>query len=52
MGYPGHPPLGTVNGNLMHQSIQPNAGIMLDKEQYDWFLKVYNQGLTNRGRQK
>jgi hypothetical protein len=48
----GHPTPGTMNGNLMHQAKQPNAGMNLTKDQILQMKKDYDDGKLNQGIQK
>ena len=47
-----HPTPGTMDGNLMHQTKQPNAGMKLTKDQILQMLKDYDAGKLNQGKQK
>jgi RHS repeat-associated protein len=47
-----HPAPGTLDGNLMHQTRQPNAGMKLTKDQIHEMKKAYNDGKLNKGKQK
>ncbi len=42
---------GTLNGNLMHQTWRPNAGMKITGEQILEIKKTYDNGLLNRGQQ-
>ncbi len=48
----GHPQSGTLNGNLMHQSHQANAGILVTEQQILKIEKAFNKkGGLNNGNQ-
>ena len=47
-----HPTSGTMDGNLMHQTKQPNAGMKLTKDQILQMQKDYDAGKLNQGKQK
>jgi len=47
-----HPTPGTMDGNLMHQTKQPNAGTKLTKDQILEIKKAYDDGKLNQGKQK
>jgi len=47
-----HPTPGTMDGNLMHQTKQPNAGMKLTKDQILQMQKDYDAGKLNQGKQK
>lgn len=47
-----HPTPGTMDGNLMHQTKQPNAGVKLTKDQILQMQKDYDAGKLNQGKQK
>lgn len=47
-----HPTPGTMDGNLMHQTIQPNAGKSLTGKQILEIEKSYKEGKLNYGKQK
>ncbi|MFY7937536.1 MAG: hypothetical protein ACOVOQ_09165, partial [Flavobacterium sp.] len=46
-----HPTVGTMNGNLMHQTSQPNAGTNVTQNQIMQLQEAYNRGELNQGRQ-
>ncbi|MGJ1421039.1 RHS repeat domain-containing protein [Sphingobacterium spiritivorum] len=46
-----HPTQGAMNGNLMHQTGQPNAGSKITKEQILKMKEAYDKGKLNKGRQ-
>jgi RHS repeat-associated protein len=46
-----HPIPGTQNGNLMHQTFQPNAGIKVTGDQIDQIKNAAKNGQLNSGRQ-
>jgi RHS repeat-associated protein len=47
-----HVPVGTLDGNLMHQTQRENAGMKLTKDQILEIKRAYENGQLNRGRQK
>ena len=47
-----HPTPGTMDGNLMHQTMQPNAGTKLTKDQILEIKKRFDGGELNKGEQK
>ena len=47
-----HPTPGTMDGNLMHQTKQSNAGMKLTKDQILQMQKDYDAGKLNQGKQK
>ncbi|MDZ4204211.1 MAG: RHS repeat-associated core domain-containing protein [Bacteroidales bacterium] len=51
-GLSGHPKAGTFDGNLMHQTKQPNAGKRLTEGQILKIEKDYKDGNLNKGLQK
>ena len=50
--YVGHPKAGTLDGNLMHQTKQPNAGKKLTEAQILQIEKDFNAKKLNKGKQK
>ncbi|MGE5317556.1 MAG: RHS repeat-associated core domain-containing protein [Chloroflexota bacterium] len=47
-----HPTSGTMDGNIMHQTKQPNAGVKVTKDQIFKIKKYYDDGELNQGKQK
>ncbi|MCK9447337.1 MAG: RHS repeat-associated core domain-containing protein [Bacteroidales bacterium] len=47
-----HPTPGTMDGNLMHQTKQPNAGKKVTEDQILQIEKDYKAGNLNKGKQK
>jgi len=47
-----HPQPGTMDKNLMHQTLQPNAEKKITKEQIQQIEKASNNGELNKGKQK
>ena len=46
-----HPSVGTENSNLMHQTLQPNAGTNVTPNQIMQIKGAYDRGELNQGRQ-
>ena len=47
-----HPPKGTAPGNLMNQTIEPDAGTDINTKDILKMEKSHNEGKTNKGKQK
>ena len=46
-----HPPIGTMPGNLMNQTAQPDAGMKITPEHLQQIRDAYYSGQLNHGRQ-